>query len=165
MIANFCTSSYGWTKLDKKKIIHQKKHYIPRFACGWISSKRLHTRGWKYYVGVGSPKAVSQYSNTIDTGILSTTSRACLLLNSAFMMILREYIEQCFTLDKGLVIISFAWAMFHIRQRISDNFFCITDKDWQNGQNELLLQMQGNQSIHPWDLCPQLYGLKGMDIY
>ncbi len=121
MIANFCTSSYGWTKLDKKKIIHQKKHYIPRFACGWISSKKLHTRGWKYYVGVSSPKAVSQYSNTIDTSILSTTSRACLLLNSAFTIILREYIEQCFTLDKGLVIISFA-LQIKIGKMVKMNF-------------------------------------------
>jgi len=87
-------------------------------------------------IGVGSPKAMAQYSNTIVIGILSTTLRACLLLNSASRIILEEYIEQCFTLDEGLVIIFFA---LHIK--IGKMVFTC--------QNELLLQVQGNQSLHP----------------
>ncbi len=94
---------------------------------------------------------MAQFSNTIVTCILSSILRACLPLNSALRIILGEYIEQCFTLDKGLII-----KFFTLHIKIGKMVFT-----YQNG---LLLQMQGNQSIHPWDLCPKLFGLKGMDL-
>ncbi len=92
--------------------------------------KNLTQGGESISVRVNSPKAVAQYSNTIVTCILSSTLGACFLLNSAFKIILGEYIEQCFTLDKGLVIIYFA---LHIK--IGKMVFTC--------QNGLLLQMQG----------------------
>jgi len=66
--------------------------------------KNFTQGGENISVEVNSPKAMAQYSNSIVTCIL----RACLPLNSALRIILGEYIEQCFTIDKGLVIISFA---------------------------------------------------------
>jgi hypothetical protein len=94
MTADFCTSSYGWTKLDKKNSFIKRNITFLGLHVGVSPLKCLTQWDESTSVGVSSPRAMTQYSTTIVTSILSTTLRACLVLNSASMIILGEYISS-----------------------------------------------------------------------